>query len=268
MKNLILSEINIYPVKSLGGISLESSVAEERGLMYDRRWMLVNDKGIFMTQRDFPQMALIDLSLSENNLIAKHKTKIAFQSIQIPLNFYSDERVDVIIWNDKCKAMPISKEHDDWFSDALNSKCRLVHMPDDERRNVEKKFVSDDRIVSFADAYPFLIIGQSSLDDLNSRMVVKLPMNSFRTNFVYTGGDPFDEDDWNDFMIGNVKFRAVKPCARCVITTTNQETAERSEEPLRTLSSFRKSGNNVLFGMNLISYSTGIINVGDEIKLC
>lgn len=267
MKNLLLSEINIYPVKSLGGISLQSSVVEERGLKYDRRWLLVDENRIFMTQRDFPQMALIELSLSENNLIAKSKTENPFPAISIPLNYFTEERIDVVIWNDKCNAVPVGKEYDDWFSAALKTKCRLVHMPEDERRIVEKKFVSDDKIVSFADAYPFLIIGQSSLDDLNSRMEVKLPMNRFRTNFVFTGGDAFEEDNWKDFTIGAVKFRAVKPCARCVITTSDQETAVRNTEPLKTLATFRKFGNKVMFGMNVVADTNGIVYVGDKISL-
>lgn len=267
MKYLLLSEINIYPVKSLGGISLQSSVVEERGLKYDRRWLLVDENGIFMTQRDFPQMALIELSLLENNLVANHKTDSSFQAISIPLKFFSEERVDVVIWNDKCNAVPIGNEYDDWFSAALKTKCRLVFMPDDERRIVEKKYITGDKIVSFADAYPFLIIGQSSLDDLNSRLDTKLPMNRFRTNFVFTGGNAFEEDNWKDFSIGAVKFRAVKPCARCVITTTDQETAVRASEPLKTLSTYRNFGNKVLFGMNLIADSFGVINSGDKINL-
>lgn len=267
MNSLTLSEINIFPVKSLGGISLHSSVVEERGLKYDRRWLLVDGNGMFMTQRDFPQMALIELSLSENNLTAKHKSDSSQSSISIPLKYFSDERIDVIIWDDKCKAVPVNKEYDDWFSETLKMKCRLVKMPDDERRVVEKKFISEDKIVSFADAYPFLIIGQSSLDDLNSRLETPLPMNRFRTNFVFTGGKPFEEDKWNNFNIGEVKFKAVKPCARCVITTTDQETAIRSEEPLRTLATYRKSKNKVLFGMNLISFSAGTVKVGDSITL-
>jgi uncharacterized protein len=173
----------------------------------------------------------------------------------------------VIIWDDKCKAVPVNKEYDDWFSETLKRKCRLVKMPDDERRIVEKKFITEDKIVSFADAYPFLIIGQSSLDDLNSKMTVKLPMNRFRTNFVFTGGKPFEEDKWKNFSIGNVKFKAVKPCARCVITTTDQETAVRSEEPLKTLATYRKFKNKVLFGMNLIAFSNGTVKVGDSITL-
>ncbi|MBS4034604.1 MAG: MOSC domain-containing protein [Ignavibacterium sp.] len=267
MNSLTLSEINIFPVKSLGGISLQSSVVEERGLKYDRRWLLVDGNGMFMTQRDFPQMALIELSLSENNLTIKHKSDTSLPAISIPLKYFSDERIDVIIWDDKCKAVPVNKEYDDWFSETLKMKCRLVKMPDDERRVVEKKFISEDKIVSFADAYPFLIIGQSSLDDLNSRLETPLPMNRFRTNFVFTGGKPFEEDKWNNFNIGEVKFKAVKPCARCVITTTDQETGKRSEEPLRTLATYRKSKNKVLFGMNLISFSAGTVKVGDSITL-
>ena len=267
MNSLTLSEINIFPVKSLGGISLQSSVVEERGLKYDRRWLLVDENGVFMTQRDFPQMALMELSLSENNLTIKHKSDSSLPAISIPLKFYSDERIDVIIWDDKCKAVPVNKEYDDWFSETLKMKCRLVKMPDDERRIVEKKFITEDKIVSFADAYPFLIIGQSSLNDLNSKMIVKLSMNRFRTNFVFSGGKPFEEDKWKNFNIGDVKFKAVKPCARCVITTTDQETAVRSEEPLRTLATYRKFKNKVLFGMNLISFSAGTVKVGDSITL-
>ncbi|HSL87945.1 MAG TPA: MOSC N-terminal beta barrel domain-containing protein [Ignavibacteriaceae bacterium] len=267
MNSLTLSEINIFPVKSLGGISLQSSVVEERGLQYDRRWLLVDDKGVFITQRDFPQMALMELSLSENNLSVKYKSDSSLPAISIPLKFFSDERIDVIIWDDKCKAVPVNKEYDDWFSETLKMKCRLVKMPDDERRIVEKKFISEDKIVSFADAYPFLIIGQSSLNDLNSKMIVKLPMNRFRTNFVISGGKPFEEDKWKNFNIGDVKFKAVKPCARCVITTTDQETAVRSEEPLRTLATYRNFKNKVLFGMNLIAFSNGTVKVGDSITL-
>lgn len=267
MKNLNLSEINIYPIKSLGGVSLNSCLVEERGLQYDRRWLLVDKNGMFMTQRTYPQMALISVSISKNGLIITHKINRTMRSILIPFNTQENHTVDVIIWSDKCKAVLVGREYNEWFSEALQTECRLVHMPDDEIRLVEKKYTSEDRKVSFADAYPFLIIGQSSLDDLNSRLSVKLPMNRFRTNFVFTGGEPYEEDDWNNFTIGVVKFQAVKPCDRCVITTTDQDTSQRNEEPLKTLSTYRKKNNKVLFGMNLISYSYGIINVGDSIKI-
>lgn len=267
MNNLILSEINIYPVKSLGGISLISSEVEERGLKYDRRWLLVDEHGIFMTQRDFPHMALIELSLSETHLTAISKNDKSSSPLFIPLQNDSNEKTSVTIWNDQCEALIIGKEYDEWFSGLLKTKCRLVYMSEDERRIVEKKFITEEITVSFADAYPFLIIGQSSLDNLNSKLNVKLPMNRFRTNFVFTGGDPYQEDTWKDFNIGDVRFKAVKPCARCVITTTDQETAERKDEPLRTLSTYRKIGNKVMFGMNLIAYADGTVSVGDKIEL-
>jgi uncharacterized protein YcbX len=131
---------------------------------------------------------------------------------------------------------------------------------------VEKKFIHEDYIVSFADAYPFLIIGQSSLDDLNKRLEKPIPINRFRTNFVFTGGKPYEEDRWGGFKIGSAEFKAVKPCARCVITTTDQETAERNREPLKTLSEYRNIGNQVMFGMNVICNKTGEVSVNQKIE--
>ncbi|MBE0551130.1 MAG: MOSC domain-containing protein [Ignavibacterium sp.] len=263
MSQLTLSEIYIYPVKSLGGISVDSVIVEERGLKYDRRYVLVDENNVFMTQRDFPQLALLKLSFRENGFrILNQKDN---SQLDIPFEPDSNENISVTIWDDICKAVKVGKDLNDWFSNAINKKCSLVFMPDAEKRVVEKKYINDEHIVSFADAYPFLIIGQSSLDDLNTRLESPIPMNRFRTNFVFTGGKPYEEDNWNDFKIGDLKFKAVKPCARCVITTTNQDTAERSIEPLRTLSKYRNINNKVMFGMNLICNKTGNLSVGDTI---
>jgi len=263
---LTLSEINIYPIKSLGGISLQSCIVEERGLKYDRRWVLVDESSIFFSQRDFPEMALINVSIENNGLKLQHKTK-NIEPLFVPFEFENKEKSDVVIWDDTVTGEFYSGEIDEWFSEIIGIKCHLVKMPETTKRIVEKKFITEDKTVSFADAYPFLIIGQSSLDDLNSRLEFPLPMNRFRTNFVFTGGDPFEEDTWKKFKIGNVIFQGVKPCARCVITTTNQETAERLHEPLLTLSKFRKIDNKVMFGMNLVCESTGEVMIGDKIEL-
>ncbi len=270
MKKNILSEIFIYPIKSLGGISLSESEVEDRGLKFDRRMMLVDEQGTFMTQRDFPQMALLKTKIQNEQLIVYQSPKN--QSITLPLaekHFNNDKKIKVMIWDDVCESIIVSKEADDFFSDLIGIKCHLVYMPDEAKRIVDpkRKYVNDYHTVSFADGYPFLIIGQSSLDELNSRLEEPVPMNRFRTNFVFTGGEPFEEDNWKDFLIGELHFKAVKPCARCVITTTDQETAIRNQEPLKTLSTFRKFGNEVMFGMNLISFNTGKVKVGDEIKL-
>jgi len=197
-------------------------------------------------------------------LLVTHKKTNS--SLNIPFQNQTKEMLKVKIWNDACIAVKISSESDEWFSSLLGIKCTLVYMLDDERRTVDKKYVAEEKIVGFADAYPFLIIGQSSLDDLNSKLAAPIPMNRFRTNFVFTGGAPFCEDNWTDFDIGTVRFKAVKPCARCLITTTDQETGMRGAEPLKTLSTYRKVNNKVMFGMNVIGISTGKISVGDKLK--
>lgn len=262
---LTLSEINIYPIKSLGGISLQSSEVEERGLKYDRRWVLVDETNTFFTQRDYPQMALIKVSLEEEGLKVQHKKK-NIKPLSIPFSFKHSKTEKVVIWDDIVTGEFYNNQIDEWFSDIIGINCHLVKMPESTKRVVDKTY-AENKIVSFADGYPFMIIGQASLDDLNSRMEIPLPMNRFRTNFVFTGGQPFEEDNWKKFIIGNMIFHAVKPCARCVITTTDQETAERTEEPLFTLSKFRKIDNKVMFGMNLICESVGKVSVGDKITL-
>ena len=262
---LTLSEINIYPIKSLGGISLRSSEVEERGLKYDRRWVLVDESNTFFTQRDFPQMALIKVSVEKNGLMLSHKTKIV-EPLSISFSFKHSKKDKVVIWDDTVIGEFYNNQIDQWFSEIIGIKCYLVKMPKSTKRVVDETYAKN-KIVSFADGYPFMIIGQASLDDLNSRMEIPLPMNRFRTNFVFTGGKPFDEDIWKNFKIGNVNFKAVKPCARCVITTTDQDSAERFKEPLLTLSKFRNFNNKVMFGMNLVCESTGIVNVGDGIVL-
>ncbi len=262
---LTLSEINIYPIKSLGGISLQSAVVEERGLKYDRRWVLVDESKTFFTQRDFPEMALINVLVENNGLKLQHKVK-TIEPLFVPFEFEHSVKDKVVIWDDIVIGEFYNPQIDEWFSDILGIKCRLVKMPESTMRTVDETYAKN-KIVSFADGYPFLIIGQSSLDDLNSKLEKPLPMNRFRTNFVFTGGRPFEEDNWKKFKIGNVNFEAVKPCARCVITTTDQDTAERFKEPLLTLSKFRNFNNKVLFGMNLVCESTGQIRVGDKIEL-
>lgn len=262
---LTLSEIFIYPIKSLGGISLQTTEVERRGLKYDRRYLLVDENGMFMTQRDFPQMAFLKLSFAENGFsVFNIKNNPA---MVIPFSSTSKETIKVKIWKDVCNAVAVDKNLDVWFSNAISKKCSLVYMPDNEKRIVEREYIDEDHIVSFADAYPFLIIGQASLDDLNSKLTAPIPMNRFRPSFVFSQGNPYEEDNWKKFKIGSVEFEAVKPCARCVITTTDQQTAVRNDEPLKTLSTYRKINNKVLFGMNLVCHKTGTVSINENILL-
>lgn len=266
MKKLILSKIFVYPIKSIAGISLDSSNVTTHGLKYDRRWLLVDENNVFITQRLYPEMALIQPSIINDTFLLKHKTKNINQ-ISIPAFLSEGKELSVKIWNDYCSAFHYNSDVDQWFSEVLNTKCKLVYMPDDSNRYIDKTYAKNNEIVSFADGFPFLIIGQSSLDDLNSRLKTPIPITRFRPNFVFTGGEPFEEDYLKKIKIGDVSFSVVKPCARCVITTTNQETSERSKEPLLTLSGYRRVNNKVLFGQNLIHHNLGKIKLGNKITI-
>lgn len=264
MKKLALSEIWIYPVKSLGGIRLDSSRVMQKGLEYDRRWMLVDENGIFMTQRVYPQMALCKVSAHGPLFRISYENT----SIDLPLQLREQESKKAQVWDDTVSVVEVSKDHNQWFSDILGLKCRLVHFPDNNVRLVDPRYrIRETDETSLSDAFPFLIIGQSSLDDLNGRLSSPIPMNRFRPNFVFTGGKPYEEDTWRNFNIGENRFVAVKPCARCVMTTVDQDTSAKSAEPLRTLSTYRKKENKILFGQNVIALDYANISVGDPITL-
>ncbi|WP_207435822.1 MOSC domain-containing protein [Sabulibacter ruber] len=266
MSTLVLSEIYIYPIKSLGGISLTSAEVEERGLKYDRRWMLIDESGIFLTQRKLAGMALLQVSLAPEGLVVTHKTK-DIPALVVPYETHSTRSTLVTVWDDICFAYIVSPEANAWFSEVLEISCRLVYMPENSIRLIDPNYAKHNEKVSFSDGYPFLVIGQESLNDLNSRLEQPVPINRFRPNFVFTGGLPYAEEKWKTFKIGNVLFYGAKPCGRCTVTTIDQNTAQASQEPLKTLSTYRKQGNKVIFGMNLIGLSTGTIAVGDRITV-
>ncbi len=261
---LIISELYIYPIKSLGGIELQSVELTDRGLQHDRRWMLVDEHNQFLTQRDFPKMALLRTAIKGDKLLVYEKGN---ERDELILNLVPDtgEKIRVDIWDDNCEAYYISTVADVWFSNKLGSRVKLVYMPDSSRREVDKTYAHQAEITSFSDGYPVLIIGQASLDDLNARLEEPVPMNRFRPNIVFTGGRPFEEDEMKHFTIGNASFYGVKLCGRCVITTINQETAAVGKEPLRTLSTFRTINNKVMFGQNILHTGSGRISVGDQL---
>lgn len=266
-----ISGIFIYPVKSLRGIPLSSSRLEKRGLQYDRRWMLVDHQGMFFTQREFPEMALLTTEITDEHLVIRHATK-PFDALFVPLEVPLDAPfMKVQVWDDACDALAVSPTADAWLSKILQTPCRLVYMPDDSLRPTDPQYSQPTDIVSFADGYPILIIGEASLADLNQRLSAPVPMNRFRPNLIFSGGTPYIEESWKTFEINNTSFRAIKPCGRCVMTTIDQETTERGSEPLKTLGSYRLSGKKILFGMNVCwnvdHYTEATVNIGDTIKV-
>jgi len=267
---MYLSEINIYPVKSLAGITLKEAKIERRGLEFDRRWMLIDENNKFLTQREFPKMATVKTEILPDGLLVSNNgnsLKVAFEPETV-------ETKTVQIWQSRCEAKIYENTVNEWFSDALQTNCKLARMPDETQRKVNYFYrVEKDDHVSFADGYPFLLIGENSLADLNSRLSESLPMNRFRPNFVVTDSDGFAEDAWKKIKIGASVFHVVKPCARCVITTIEQTTGEKDgKEPLKTLAEFRTPKRSVkkkiLFGQNLIAENAGdILKVGDKIEV-
>ncbi|QEC69803.1 MOSC domain-containing protein [Panacibacter ginsenosidivorans] len=263
---LSISELYIYPVKSLGGVAVNEAKLTDRGFEHDRRWMLVDAAGKFISQREVNEMSLLRVSITDENLLIHHLHKQG-HILSVPLHNENDAPVTVNIWDDVCEATYISKEADAWFSEILSQECRLVYMPDDTRRLVDLKYAHHNEITSFSDGYPLLIIGQASLDDLNEKLTEPLPINRFRPNIVFTGGYPFQEDDMKAFEINGINFYGVKLCARCVITTIDQQTGEKNKEPLKTLSTYRMRDNKVYFGQNLLYNNTGTLHAGDKITL-
>lgn len=275
-----ISEINIYPIKSLKGNSVNSATVEERGLQYDRRWMLTDADGKFFTQREFPRTALIEVGLEADSLTI---TADGFGRLEISLLPKTDHTRQVTIWQSVCRGEVYPAVTNEWFSDVLETNCQLVYMPDDSRRSVNPRFDRGQNIVSFADGYPLMVIGEASLDNLNSRLDADLPMNRFRPNLVVSGGEAFAEDGWERIRINDSIFRATKPCERCVITTVDQAKGGfDGKEPLRTLASYRMAKNvipdtyetlgvgatAVLFGQNLIAETPGgTIRTGDVVEI-
>jgi len=263
---LSVSELYIYPIKSLGGIALNAAKLTDRGLQYDRRWMLVDKNNRFLTQREFPAMALLQVKIASGGLQVYHK-KDEGETLFIPFQIQSNEIVTVEVWEEKCEAQLVSNKFDKWFSDRLATDCRLVYMPDTTNLKVNDRYAFNGEITSFSDGYPMLMIGQSSLEDLNSRLAEPLPMNRFRPNIVFTGGEPYQEDSMEHFIINEIDFFGVKLCSRCVITTINQDEAIQSKEPLKTLAAYRAKDNKVYFGQNLLYKGEGMIQIGDSIEI-
>jgi uncharacterized protein YcbX len=259
-----LSGLYVYPIKSAGGLSLGASDVDERGLRYDRRWMLVDETGCFMSQRRFPRMALIGIRIEPDHLVVDAP---GMPSLEVPLRPITGRLMLARVWDDLVEGLKVSDDADRWFGEFLGVRCRLVYLSDESVRPVDPAYGRPGDRVGLADGFPFLLISEASLSDLNARLEQPVPMNRFRPNLVVRGCQPFAEDGWKLVRVGSLTFRVVKPCSRCTITTVDQGSAVMGKEPLRTLARFRKVGTKVLFGQNLIHDEVGTLSVGDPVKV-
>ena len=261
---LTIASLHVYPVKSCRGISLTQAELTTRGLRHDREWMVVTPEGRFLTQRELPRLALIapDIAGLELRLQAPGAGGIA-----VALDAGASPSREVTVWGDTVLARDEGEAAARWLSDFLQRSVRLVRFDPSRRRPTDPAWSAGRAGESaFSDGYPVLVLSRASLGDLNARLPQALPLDRFRPNLVLDGCDPYAEDSLRVLQSGTATLRLVKPCTRCIITTTDQSTAERDgEEPLRTLRSYRWSSElrGVTFGQNAIVESVGTLRVGD-----
>ncbi len=266
MSDLRIAEITVYPIKSTAGIHVDAVQVELPGLRHDRRLMLVDKNGIFMTGRRFPMLTEFFTEIVDNALIVRATGR---EDLNLPLPDFAVEQFPVRIWRDQVDAVKVCPEANAWFSEFLGSECRLVYMPDGSKRATDPIYSRVGDVVSFADAYPILLVSDASLADLNNRLDTPVSMQRFRPNLVVSGSEPYEEDNWQRIRIGTVEFDGVKNCSRCVFTTIDPETGEKhpAAEPLKTLMDYRRTGNGAFFGQNLIPRGLGNIKTGDAIEV-
>lgn len=257
-----VSALHVYPIKSCRGVSVDRAEVVRRGLAHDRRWMVVDAGGRFVTQRAQPRMALVDVAIEGDALRLEAP---GMGALLIPLEVERGERRAVEVWGDRCEGV-VHGEASAWFSSFLGIACALVHMPADVERAVEPESARPGDLVSFADGFPFLLTSEASLDDLNGRLVEPVSMIRFRPNIVVRGAPPFAEDGWGPVRIGSLGFVVAKKCVRCTIPTVDPQSGRRGKEPLRTLARYRNEDGEVMFGVNLVHDGAGEVRVGDSVE--
>ncbi|CAM5324474.1 MULTISPECIES: MOSC domain-containing protein [Streptomyces] len=272
MGNAELQSIHVHPVKAFRGLSLREAVVEPWGLAGDRRWVLIDDGGKVVTQRQQPRLAQAAAELLPGGGLRLSAPGLDPLTVSVP---EPTGTVPVEIFRDKVEGVPADAAAHAWCSAFLGVAVRLVHMDDPAtRRPVDPEYARPGETVSFADGYPLLLTSAASLDALNSLIAQgdhaaegPLPMNRFRPNLVVAGTAPWAEDDWTRLAVGEVEFRVAKPCGRCVVTTTDQTSAERGREPLLTLGRHRRIGGKLVFGQNLVPLTGGTVRIGDPVRI-
>ncbi|MEU9441224.1 MOSC N-terminal beta barrel domain-containing protein [Streptomyces sp. NPDC048304] len=272
MGNAEVQSIHVHPVKAFRGVAPREAVVEPWGLAGDRRWTLIDDGGKVVTQREQPRLALAAAEPGPGGGVRLSAPGRAPLTVPVP---EPAGTVPVNVFGTKVEAVPAADAAHAWCSAYLEADVRLVHLDDPAtRRPVDPEYALPGETVSFADGYPLLVTTTVSLDALNSLIAEgphahegPLPMNRFRPNVVVSGTEAWAEDHWSRISVGEVLFRVAKPSGRCVVTTTDQDTAARGREPLRTLARHRNVGSRLLFGQNLVPLSRGTIRIGDPVRV-
>lgn len=257
-----VSSLFVYPLKSAQGISVLELPFDERGAVPDRRWMVVDDRGSFLTQRENPRLSLIAPRLDGDGLIVAAPDRPPLR-----LAASGRRRTRVVVWDFETDAEDLGDACARWFTDVLEQSCRVVHFPKGAHRTVSQEHTGIAAEVAFSDGYPLLLLSLESWAELNRRSGEPLPMSRFRPNVVVRDCQPFEEDEWRTVQAPGLRFDLVKPCTRCKITTLNPHTLEYGKEPLRTLAKFRRREEGVIFGQNGVHHGPGKLAVGDSLHI-
>ncbi|QPK63840.1 MOSC domain-containing protein [Methylomonas sp. LL1] len=259
-----LDQIYLYPVKSLAGIQVQQWPVAKNGLLYDRKWMLIDPQHQFLSQRRLPKMALIKTRIEQDALILSAP---GLDSLELALNPEGGDDIEVGIWRDHCIAKTVSSAADAWLSQFLQAECRLVYHPDDRTRQVDQRFAQSSDQTAFSDGFPFLIVSKNSLAALNQATQLELDMKRFRPNLVIADCDSYAEDSWRRISINGIEFRLPKPCSRCAVPGIDPETAISGKEPLATLNRLRRWENQVYFGQNALHDRSGSLAIGNPVDI-
>lgn len=258
-----LTALYVHPIKSCAGIALARARVTRRGLEHDRRWMVTDERGRFLSQRVLPAMQRVRLRIDGESLVA---TLEGLPPLSLPHLFDDGAAVECEVWEQRCAGVR-HEAGSAWFTRALARPAQLVCMPDRSERPVADGFGAPGDLVSFADGFPLLVVNQASLDALDAAATVRSDVRRFRPNLVIGGAAPWAEDDWRALTVGALALRTPKPCARCAIPGIDPDSLEITPEPLRTLAALRKRGNQVYFGVNAIADGVGELAVGDLVAL-
>jgi uncharacterized protein YcbX len=259
-----IAELRIYPVKSCRGLSVDSAELETRGFARDRRFMFVSPDGTFLSQRTVPRLAQITVDMHSHSITLRHDSA-GSMTVRTPQT--TDKTTDVRVWSDNVKALDCDADNT-WIQRALGVEASLVYQPPTLQRSVDPTYAHTDDIVSFADGFPYLVTNTASLARLNDALRRPVPMENFRPNIVVDGDVPFEENEWSKLTTDGVTIELVKPCTRCAVITTDQQTGERNRrDVLQTLARISRNEDGVVFGKNGVARRLGSLHVGEAIRV-
>jgi len=261
----MLKSISIYPIKSLNGIELSSAEVFKHGLKFDRNWMLVDSNNTFITRRERPELSLIETRFSDNGFTFSFNNQS--ESLVLGTNDFHQEKIESKVWDSNVFGFEESKNLNSFFSEFLKEEVRLIRMPLQPERIEMAPLTGESTSSSFADSFPILIIGTASLDALNAQLEEPIDARYFRPNLLFQTERQFEEDEWLEIQIGNIRLRKAKPCGRCRMINVNPDTGIYRTDVMRELAKLRTVKNKVILGDLYYPVQTGSIEINSQVKV-